>query len=506
MPADRRFFIPMLAFLILAPGLICGVAGAQAGDSAADSAIFLLRESSRVTEDGRHNALLRSLRQLRDPALLPYFTQLARSPQPVLKTHGILGVAEVGSEKTLDLSLLAQIEQPEVQGELVTAALDDDLITQEQALQIVAWPGLNEGVKILIAVDRFGDATIPPDVLREQATAAPLLGRRGLASLLLLQMGEAGGAEGLEALNQSTDDQRDVVRAMLLSTAMRHKFDRVTDWAYGIATDADASPILRMLALQTAMRFGDERANALWKKHFAESTDAAELNRLALVALQLSPRLPAGMFDPLVASDDPMLRGMGQAGQAVAAGSPEAPERVLALMDLGHPLAIQWLLRYASQEADLTEAQIILLGIVYHARDADRETRGAFLNQAVLAAETLHNLNPDAAIKLLRPVLIDPQTDPLVAQAILLGLLRSTADGADRVLAEGEVFPNPTTQALALLLRATRNQPLTGDQIADLGLIVGSNLLEDTLRMQAAWCYLKYNRRDQEAIAEMVSD
>lgn len=506
MLADRRPLIPMLAAVLLSIGPLADVAQAQPGDPVADSAVFLLRESGRVAQDGRHNALLRSLRQLRDPALRPYFYELARSDQAALQIHGLLGVAELDEATGIDLAMLAQIEQPEVQGEVVTAALDGELLTPEQANQIVAWPGLNDGVKILIAASMFGDVTVEREALREQSKTASKLGRRGLASLMLLQMDQPGGIEGLQELDRSGDTERDVVRAMLLNTALRHDFDRVTDWARAIAADADTSPILRMLALQAAMRFGDEQAYALWETRLRQSTDVAELNRLALVALQLSPYLPPRLFDPLIASDDPMLRGFGQAGQAVAAGQPDASERVLALLELRHPLAIQWLLRYAAQEADVTEAQIILLGLIYHVRDADRDVRGTLLNQTVLAAETLHNLNPDAAIKLLRPVLVDPQTDPLVAQAILLGLLRSTEDGADRVLADHEGFINATTQALALLLRATRGQPLTDAQIADLGLVVGSNLLEDTLRMQAAWCYLKYTDRDRDAIAELVSD
>lgn len=504
MLADRRRIIPILAAVPLALGVCFGVTWGQASDRAADSAIFLLNQATLVSEDGKHNALLRALRQLRDPELKLLFKEMAQRDQPELKIHGILGLAELDPEAGLDLALLAQIERPEVQGELVTAALDDGLVSPQQAQQIVAWPGLDPGVKLLVLAGLFDEVEIDRDLLIEQSTSAEKLGRRGLASLLLLQLGDTRGAAGLEELNQSTDEQRDVIRAMLLNTATRHNFDRTTDWALGIANDPDASPILRMLALQTAMRFEDERAYARWETLYGLATDAAELNRLGLVALQLSPQLPPHLFDPMIASDDPMLRGFGQTGRAIAAGQADAPERALALLDLGHPLATHWLLGYAAEEADLTDAQVILLGIVYHVRDADRDRREAMLNQAVLAAEALHNLNPDAAIKLLQPVLLDPKTDPLVAQAILLGLLRSTADEAERIFADQPDFTNPSTQSLALLLKATSDQTLSQRQIADLGLVVGSTLLEDTLRMQAAWCYLKYTGRSGLAITSVI--
>ncbi len=66
----------------------------RAGD-AADASIAQLRRALVSRSDGRHLALLHSLRQLRDPSLRALFVELMGHRQWQVQVHAFLALAEI---------------------------------------------------------------------------------------------------------------------------------------------------------------------------------------------------------------------------------------------------------------------------------------------------------------------------------------------------------------------------------------------------------------------------
>ena len=483
-------------------------APAQADDPTYTAALRLLQDCVTVRRDGRHNAMLRALRHLRDPTLRPLFLTLADAEHPALKVHGLLGLAEISDERRLDLGRVAAIEGTAVQAELLSAALDSELIPDADARTLLGWADLDAGIKMLIATRMVEAGTLTDDqvpVLRE-AAAADNLARASLASLLLLETGDEAALAALHAINDASEPNAPRVKVMLLETALRHQLRSITPWAYAVATDPHTQPAVRMLAMRVAMRFGERRAVQMWQQRFAEEKDLAEQTRLALIGLHLSPWLDAGVFEPLIASQDPFIRQAGLTAAAIARNDSNLETQVIALLQAYHPLGSKWALSYAREIATEEDAQQVLLGLILLYERGPERGREQRLADAVDATRTLHDLSPEAARQFLRPVVTSPQADPRLVQGILLGLIRAESAEAGLVLEGHGDFADSATNQLALLLRLRSGQPLTQTQQRDLSVLVrGGGQVQDQLRVQAGWQSLVRSGRAEAALRDLRS-
>lgn len=495
-----------------APALTgASIACADTQDDVMDAAVLLISQSTVVDRRGTHNLLLKAIRHLNDPATRPLFASLAEADHPGLKIHGILGLAETSPEKSVDLSLIAQIDEPVVQSTVISAAMDGDLLSNEQAQQILTWDGLADEVKLLVAV-RLTEAGLFDDaaMLREAMAGSKKLGGSALAAMLLMQLGDASGLTYLrETLDLSDDPQRDTVRAMILRTGLRHEFSRLAPWALELAKQPNTDPVLGLLALRTALRFGEPGAVDLWQTKFDSAAGSpAGRVRLALTALHLSPWLEPGVFQVIRQDPEPMLQGIAEAGTQIATHSEEAADPIAALLEFGHPLINEWALTYARDHASDFDAQIILLGLVLAYDHSPQRGKARRLDEAVQAAQALYERDPQAAVNLLRPILEDPETDKLMTQAILLGMIRTRAPEALDVVhgLEGQLT-NIDAQGLALLLLARSELPMNEQQMRDLSMFArGGGRLEDSLRVQTAWLYLKRTGLAQEALDRVLGN
>ena len=133
--------------------------------------------------------------------------------------------------------------------------------------------------------------------------------------------------------------------------------------------------------------------------------------------------------------------------------------------------------------------------------------RAQRLDDAVSATQMLMEKYPTNAPEILRPILSDPQVDPILVQGILLGLIRAESKKSYASFAD---LPQPkdiNAQGLWLLLRARSDEPLDAAQMNDLATLVrGGGVLRDkeALRVQAAWIYLKKSNQTQKALTAIT--
>jgi len=471
-------------------------------DEAGRSASYLLRGCMRIDRSGNYHNSIEALRQMRDPALEPFFQQLIQSGHPSLIVHGVLGLAEASRNQKLDLTQVAAIQEAPIQAQIISAAIDSELLTTQQAQQLIGWPGIDPAIKIVVAAQLVKDHPLPDLHLEDEANSDNLA-RRGLASLLRLQRGDHQALEILRQLDRSDDRQRDQVRKMLLETAMRYELDSATSWAAGIAAAPDVNRWLGLLALRVAMRFGSPGAIDSWRGRFTSSTDAAQRMRLALLALGLAPWLDQGLFEPLISDHDVTIQHMGQAGMAIASND-QIDTAVINLIEMHHPMANRWALTYAKEHAEGNDAQVILLGLIMAFDDYPSNRRSQAFKDVIRATRTLIDRYPHMAKSLLRPLLIDLNTDPLLVEGILLGLLSCSSNDADEVIAGLPGYENQQINPLMVLLLAKHGRSLSLSQNETLKVLVrGGGNIRDTLRLQAAWVYLKQTHQSQIALKTM---
>lgn len=478
------------------------LARADDGDTA-QSAIFLLKDATQPQRDGRHSRAMRALRQLRDPELHPFFVHLMAGKDNILRIHAFLGAAESDPKKGLDLARLASVKDEQLQAEMLSAALDSELLTLEQARQAVNWPGLDITVRLLVAIQLTHAGEFKDIALLQEAGKSDNLARQALAGLTLVQLGQAQGKTILDRVDASKDLRRDEARELALQTMLRFDFDKAAGWAMKISIEPDVSSRLNLLGLRGALRFGAPGAVDAWRQSYESTNDLAQRTRLAFLALNIAQHLPASFFDPLNASNDASLRQIGRAGAAIAGKQDVAPA-VIELIKSGHPVATAWALAFVTKQAAPADARAIELAIIQQYPGPARNQAQRF-DDAVTATQLLFEQSPQEAQAMLRPIVAADQPDEMYRQAVLLGLIRSK--GQPHLVIQGLLpYTNASTNGLALLLLAKNGQTLTPAQMAELATVVrGGGSIPESLRLQAAWIWLKRNKMTPQALEALTA-
>jgi len=476
------------------------------------AALQLFNDAVTVQANGKHNRLLRALRHLEAPALGPLYSGLSRATHPSLRVHGLLGLAELNQPRGLTASDIATVTRSDVQAELISAALDGDLINEQTRSTLLGWQGLDRGVKLLLATPRVAagdfDSGSPGYADLVESLGEEALGRRGLAALLLTQLDDQLGRNVLDEMTHSTHPSADAVRATLLETAWTYGLVGIAPWAYDTANTPGVPPRLEMLALKTAIRFGDPRADTHWAEQIAQADDISRRTRLAWVGLEAAPWLSPDRFEALISDDDPLIAQLGRTARAVAqsiAGTLEHPAvdaHVVNLIETNHPKASQWAATYAD---DIGSAALAA-AVVTQTQPGEPRGRARRLDALVRSTQTLVALSPDTAERLLTAALQAEDAPPAWQRGVLLGLIRSRSDTARRIALELSELPDRSSGALALVLRLQRHEPLDEAQAKALSLVVrGGAELDDSLRVQTAWAYLHRTGQGAEAIAAVLA-
>ena len=472
-----------------------------ADDDTVESAVWLLRRSTLVHRDGTHNILLRALRQLRDPSLEPLFTDLVQSSFPVMQIHGMLGLSEIDEKQRMDLGMLEDIGQPSTQAKLVLAAIDEDLLSVADAHILATKPNIDPAVQILtlvrlVAKGELMDVSLLSNAKVDRANLA----LRGMLALLRLQVGQMDAMDELRQISASQDPNRDRVRSMLLQSAIRYKLIAAGDWAAEIAKESDIDRALSLTALRAALLFGGEEAEKTWMFRIETAPSTAERTRIALLALDLADELEPDMFLPLIFDDQEIIQQLGVVGMTVALG--ESPEDVITeLIDMGHPVASQWALKYASK-LPLDECGPILQKLIEVSGRSGR-LQSQRLQNAVLAAQELYEKDPIVATEWITPLF--GEVDAISEEAILMGLIRVVGSNPQHVIDGVETWKTTAAASMALLLRAKNGERIQPERLNQLALIVrGGGGLQDPLRVQAAWIYLKLTQQNDIALAGVL--
>jgi len=159
-----------------------------------------------------------------------------------------------------------------------------------------------------------------------------------------------------------------------------------------------------------------------------------------------------------------------------------------------------------SGELDASTAALTLMGVIQSFEaGGDRRLQSRWLDQSVEATRGLVQVARGSAGALLGPVLEHRATPTPLEQAILLGLVRSQRREAVRVVEGLEPPTDAVARGLWLVLRAGGDQPMSETQLDDLAtLVAGGAELDPSLRIQAAWTYLKRTGRADAALSRVI--
>ncbi|MHC4994771.1 MAG: hypothetical protein ACYTGQ_06905 [Planctomycetota bacterium] len=498
-----RFTVPFILTALLCATTFHAPPARAQDQQAFDSAVWLLKKSTLIHRDGKHNFLLRALRQMRDPNLKPLFSDLVQRPTPVLQIHGVLGLGEISEAGLIDLAHVANLQDTPTQLQLITSALSNKLLSDEQAQQLLTWPSLDIGIKIIIATHLIQNDALLDTTVLDEAMASPQPAIAATAALLSLQLGDEAAGQLLDETHKLEKSQRHTFQTALLKTAIRYDLHAIGPWALNLVDAADNKPELVNLALQTAIDADAPHATDTWVRLFNATDSVAEQTRLALLALELHQNVKPVAFQLMRQSGTDVIQQAGLVAQLLATGQ-NATEPILDLLGLNNVLASQWVSLYANTQS-IDVSQRLLVGIVLAAEGDGNPARfrDQRLINTVLATKSIVEKEPDP-----KPIVQNllNHVPELTQEAVIMGLIRAEHPQPQSLLEGFDNFKSSQAKAMATILRARYNTAVSLDELKTLSLIVrGGAGLEDTLRVQASWIYLKATNQQTIASAQILS-
>lgn len=452
----------------------------------------------------RADRALAALRELRDPALRPLFSQLAAGPHPEQRWHGALGRAELETPPTLDPFLLAKLPTPEEQLVVVEAAWREGLLTIEGVRDLLARNDLAPPVEVFLRLaDASTGAPTDPKRIAELAATSPLgLRTRARLSLLTLE-GERDAAaalpEDLAALLTSGDMDSLGALTAALDDAAQLPLNGAMPLAAAALAALKSEPLVRAAALRAMLAIDPPRAEAGWIDAFEDPTYGfAERLRLALIAVH-EPQSPEPVLERLRASDEPLIAAIGDAALGLRRGEVDAAVR---LVNLRYLQALSWLVARAG-EMESADAEVTLLAVIDL---AERTPTSSWeqTEQMIRAAEALAARNPELFLARMRRAV--EANDRRTEQVMLLGALRPAGEGVcPQTL--GAASADPECQALAMIAAARATDGASAPELVERLQAVagGDGALHAARRVQAAWLALRLTGDERLALARILA-
>ncbi len=371
------------------------------------------------------SVVLGSLKATGDAELEPFFLAVSRSKSPELQLIGLLDANEVGKNSAIiHIPKLLAIPIPRLIGPSLAVMIHSGNISSAQLMEVVN-TAIDPAEKLMAAselVNRGKAARVIPvlDQLAESQTDSI----RYYAALTLLQCKSPEQARrGLNLLRELA--VRKAVRLVdlkeaLLAQVAAQRISAAGSWAELIAKNSQNPWSLRRRAVQTLLAIGAPAGPPLLAEmiHFAKGTiDKIELG---LLAVQYPKGLAIADLQTLKQTDSPLLMGIAKTAAAAVSGKSPLPG-ILALIQQGQPIFMNWALAYASGK-DISHRRKILQALIEYATAAGDGADTDF-RRAIAAATVLADANGPLDRKILAADL--DSSNAGVVEAVLAGMIQS---------------------------------------------------------------------------------
>lgn len=509
-PAPARF----AGFVVVAATLWSTLSGpttrAQAlsgGDEQFERAVRLIQQATRARPDGEHLLLIRGLRQLHDPQLRPFFATLCQSDNPFIQVHAILETAYLSKTKRIDPWKLGKLKRVELRRGALAEAISQDFVGVEELRAILEWSDLDdstESVALTMLVAK--GENVDTDKLRKlmDDSDSPIV-RARCAMALIHQGKEDGTSDALGSLSDLPRSIREEAIGSLLSLIRNDHLNGMQPWIEQLLKQDDISVTLRLMIISVLFDLEPQIGRAAWKETYNTSAGLANKLRCALLLLSSAENVQPQDFAPIENESFGLLAAIGQAGAAVASGSP-ATEECLALLKFNHPLSAAWVLSHARtmRETD-PEAAMELFSALIKGTMEDGPSIEERLELAVRSSAALTKFNAARLRKLLNESA--ERQRRLTQEAILAGAWQSQSAKALELIDGISEWMSTRAGSIALLIKAEYAEvgTFSNDDLQRLSFVFGgAGHVSPGYQVQAAWLYLRHTGQEGAALASVL--
>jgi len=497
--------------LSLCVGLaVNSIGGVEATARAGEAELTLDSTAGLLTQglgSNRDASIIRSaLRSSNDPDLAPIFAKLAASKSDT-QVFAMVSLALLTKDPAkLDLDKLLHASDENLIGSALASLVDDKVISNDQLTTIMK--SAPDNVQRVMAASELLNRNALPDTtpLKEFLADSKDVVRYYSAVSLLQSKAPADQTAGLAALKDLTEkhDLRGLpVQGLMLMRCQKEKITTAAPWIESLAKDSQIDAGLRFTAVSTLLALKESSGPALLSDLIAESKEIGQQVKLGLIAIQYGKQLKPAQIEHLQASKSELVRSIALIGRSAAEGADVTPE-VVKMLQLGHPIILNWSLGYSdglSPENKLT----IRRALIEQSTIVD-EQRSTDFERAAVAAERIANDNTAAGRQLLATCL--KSDNHAIVESVLVGLLRSNLrDTAELILPVWEgLAKKVTTQGSAnyaalLLAREGRTEPL--HVLA--GMVQGGTVQNIGFRALAGWYYAKITHQTTPLLQRVLA-
>ncbi len=404
-------------------------AGASATKPAPVADPLVLKAARRLFAAGlaatsRGESILTDLRSTRDPALLPLFAQVQKSSSPALQLLGMVYANYVTRDpKTINIPNLLGNADPSLITPTIAELIETGTLSSRQ-LAAIADSAVQPAQRLMAASVLVDQHNKIGQKVATELLAADQPAVRYYAAMTLLRTADAAlHKRGLAVLAKLvTDDSPRLVNSklLLLARVRAQKITTALPWVAQMAQSRASDARIQRAAITTLLALKDKQGAGDLVAAIAHASGVINRIELAFLAIEFGKYLTAADVKPLAITSSPLLADLAKAVQE-AAGGGDPHTALVALVEQGQPIFLNWLLEYAKEPGTPHRLEylkrIIKLGIV-----ADNQ-RDLDYARAVLAAEYLAKSKEPAARKLLAELLQMPRGSAV--EAVLAGMVRS---------------------------------------------------------------------------------
>ena len=465
-----------------------------------DSATAALRQSLFQANDGQQHAAMIALRELRDPQVRPLLQALLRGEDLSLRVDSVLGLAAIDPARKVDPTLIESLPRAADRETAVAAAIALEFADLNRIEQMLAWPGLDPSLRLLMACEqrRLGGEPDRAELMQWTNSRSPELAAVALA--LLLDIG---------ALEASEAEAR--VRTMIAELPPKLRAEAVAQVAERCSIYAlrgAASFVATLVSLPDVG--GDARSRALGSllvldaptgyPVFAQSLDADRsqlaLMRHAAILLAAGVRAPASEWNR-VRNGDQLLEAIADAGTALAQSDDAAAAK--RLTQLKHRITLNAAVEGARRLGTSFDRALGLecLAIL----EENPRGLGPLLAPVMRALSRLAIVAPEE----LKLALERAQGRPELQDPMLLVLAASGSSEAASVARAYRGRSSRLGEALIAVLIARTQDSIDVAELQTLATVAGGAVQVDpSVRLQASWLWLRHSNRIDAAVESLV--
>ncbi|GEM_PF-1700114 len=460
--------------------------------------------------DGRSGTatIIADLRGTSDPALVPYFLKMARSPNVELKISGLLAANYISKNPdVIDIPTFLRIRASSALTLAIAVLVRHGFLTNAQLEQITQLAP-RSSQRLMAAselVNRHQGKVAAPSLLMLSRSSQASI--RYFAALKLIQAGVSAtdtktGLSLLYTIVHRPELRLKSLKNALIERVGGAKLRICGPWVASMGVSPQSGFSTRLQASLVLLSMHDYAGLKIWQVLAARHKGDISRIELGLAAIEYASQFKPSNIAALGRSQSPLLQGVTKAA-LLASENRNFWQPVKRLILDGQPLFLNWCLQYA-QMPHCPYRSTLLQSIIDYSTIVDGET-GQDYRRAVAAALTVVTLKHHHDKAIIERSL--NAFNPGVPAAMLAAMLSPESNNFSSLIAPHwnnyMHRQHRRVRLLAALVMGRFNNPIALPELRHVVLYDGT--LSDGLQAQAGWYYAKITGSTKGILATVLA-